>query len=227
MTVFKSYLNKTIQSFSSGLISWTATKTQKLGRVSEAEKLKFAGNKDQFLFNSELSGTLDEARSFLAAKNIGGVKGKLADLDKSLKRRQKITKRDDKSEAGWLVVKEHQAEELAGDLEDEKRIRKAQERALKKKKQNAPKRSEKDRSASFALLGGVFLTLLLTTGGFSRCFLALSLHFSLLGKCSNTACLYIVVVCVYASAFCGRKIIFLRTSVAREKENVFSFGRSA
>ena len=142
---FKSYLNKTIESFSSGLISWTATKTQKLGRVAKAEKLKFAGNKDQFLFNSELSGTLDEARSFLAAKNIGGVKGKLADLDKSLKRRQKITKRADKSEAGWVAVKEYQAEELAGDSEDEKRIRKAQERALKKKKQNAPKRSEKGR----------------------------------------------------------------------------------
>ena len=38
------------------------------------------------------------------------------------------------------------------------------------------------------------------------------------GKCSHTACLYIGVVCVYASAFCRRKIIFLRTSVAREKE---------
>ena len=38
------------------------------------------------------------------------------------------------------------------------------------------------------------------------------------GKCSHTTCLYIVVVCVYASAFCRRKIIFFRTSVAREKE---------
>ena len=76
----------------SGLISWTETKTQKLGRVAEAEKLNFTGHKDQFLFNSKLSGTLHEARSVLAAKNIGGAKGKLADLDKSLMRRQKITK---------------------------------------------------------------------------------------------------------------------------------------
>ena len=117
---FKSYLNNRVQTFSFSLISWYATKTQKLGRVAEAEKLKFARNKDHFLFNSELSGTLDEARSFLAAKNIGGAKEKLAILQKSLKRHQKITKVADKSEAGWLTVKEYQAEELTSGSEDEK-----------------------------------------------------------------------------------------------------------
>ena len=86
----------------------------------------------------------------MAVKNIGGAKEKLADLDKSLnERRQKITKLADKSEAGWLAVKEYQAEELAGESEDEERIRKAQEKALKKKKQNTPRRSDKDRRASF------------------------------------------------------------------------------
>ena len=38
----------------------------------------------------------------------------------------------DKSEADWLADKEYQTEELASDSEDEKRIKKAQERAPKK-----------------------------------------------------------------------------------------------
>lgn len=59
---FKSYFDKNwVETLSSGLISQTSTETQKLGTVTEAEKLKFAGNKGQFLFNSELSGSLDEA----------------------------------------------------------------------------------------------------------------------------------------------------------------------
>ena len=41
----------------------------------------------------------------MSAKNIGGAEGKLADLDMSLKRLQKIIKLADNSEAGWLAVK--------------------------------------------------------------------------------------------------------------------------
>lgn len=42
-------------------------------------------------------------------------------------------------------MKEYEAEELASDSDDEKRIRKAQERALKKK-QNAFKKSERNKT---------------------------------------------------------------------------------
>ena len=74
----------------------------------------------------------------------------MEELRKSLRHRQKIIKLADKSEAGWLEVKEYQREELASDSEDEKRIKKAQERALKNKKQNAFKRGEKSRNCSSA-----------------------------------------------------------------------------
>ena len=57
----------------------------------------------------------------------------------SVKCCQKIIKLANKSEAGWLAVKEYQAEELASDSEDKKNG-KAQERALKKKNQNAAKK---------------------------------------------------------------------------------------
>ena len=119
-------------------MSRTATETQKLSRVAEAEKLKFAGNKNQFIFNSELCGTLDEVSVLLAAKQTEKAEEKVAELSKNLKRRQK---------AGWLAVKEYLTEELARDPEDERRIRKAQERALKKKKQNVSKKQDRDRNS--------------------------------------------------------------------------------
>ncbi|PFX34791.1 hypothetical protein AWC38_SpisGene376 [Stylophora pistillata] len=108
----------------SGLVSQTSSGTQKLERPAEAGKLKFQGNKDQFLFNSELQGTLDDTANFLAARDVEKAGEKVEEQKKSLRHRQKIIKLADKSEAGWLAVKEYQTEELASDSEDEKRIKK-------------------------------------------------------------------------------------------------------
>ena len=109
--------------------------------------MKFQGNKDQFLFNSELQGTLDETANFLPARDVEKAGEKVEELRKNLRHRQKIIKLADKSEAGWLAVKEYQTEELASDSEDEKRIKKAQERALKKEKQNGLERAEKSKNS--------------------------------------------------------------------------------
>ena len=188
---FKNYLDEKVESLSSGLVSRTATEIQKLSRVAEAEKLKFAGNKDQFIFNSELCGTLDEVSDLLAAKQTEKAEEKVAELSKNLKRRQKIIKLADKSEAGWLAVKEYQTEELASDSEDEKRIRKAQERALKKKKQNVSRKQDRDRNSSLG--ASRFRATNDDRMLFRGIVLALSLYFT--GKCLHSACLYLVVVC--------------------------------
>ena len=67
----------------------------------------------------------------------------------SLKHRQKVIKLANKSEAGWLVVKEYyHTEVLASGSEDEKQICKAQEKALKKKKHNASKKVDGERNSS-------------------------------------------------------------------------------
>ena len=199
---FKTYLDQKIESLSTGLVSQTTSGTQKLERIAEAEKLKFAGNKDQFIFNSELQGTLDETVNLLTAQDVERA------TEKSLHHRQKIIKLADKSEAGWLAVKEYRTEDLASDSDDEKRIKKAQERALKKKKQNASKRQEKDR----------------TTGSFPRAragddrmlfrginLFALSLNFQR-SRQVVTPCLPYNCVWCHASVFWRRKMFFLRTS---------------
>ena len=81
---------------------------------------------------------------------------------------------------------------LASDSEDEKRIRKAQERALKEKKQNVSRKQEdRDRNSSLGASRSC------ATNDDRMLFrvivLALSLYFT--GKCLHSACLYLVVVC--------------------------------
>ncbi|XP_068706348.1 uncharacterized protein [Montipora foliosa] len=208
---FKSYLDQKVEILASGLVSQATSGTQKLERAAEAGKLKFQGNKDQFLFNSQLQETLDDTADFLAARDVEKAGEKVEELKKSLRHRQRIIKLADKSEAGWLAVKEYQTEELASDSEDEKRMKNAQEKSLKQKKQNAFKRSEKAKNSSNASSSRFGDDRMLFRG----MLIALSLIFSVAGKCSHSACL-IVRVFFYASAFWRRKIFFLRTNVVRE-----------
>ena len=53
---FKVYLDEKDETLTSGLVSQTNSGIQKLDRSTEAGKLKLQGNKDQFLFISELLG---------------------------------------------------------------------------------------------------------------------------------------------------------------------------
>ena len=82
---FENRLDEKVESLSSSLVSRIATATQKLSGVAEAEKLKFAGNKDQFIVDSDLCGTLHEVSNLLAAKKTEKAEEKLAELSKNLK----------------------------------------------------------------------------------------------------------------------------------------------
>ena len=68
---------------------------------------------------------------------------------KLIERRQKLIKLVDKSEAGWLAVDEYESE-LAEDSADEKRIRKAQDKAVPKKFQMA-KSASRSRSTGSSI----------------------------------------------------------------------------
>ena len=62
----------------------------------------------------------------------------------------KLIKLADKSEAGWLAVDEYESDELAEDSADEKRIRKAQDKAVRKKFQMA-KSASRSRSTGSSM----------------------------------------------------------------------------
>ena len=131
-----------------------------------------------------------------------------------------------KSEAGWLAVKEYQTEELASDSEEEKRIRKAHKRALKKKKQNVSRKQDWDRNSS--LDASRFRATNDDRTLFRGTVLALSLYFNrqVFAFCLSLHCCTVFYV-FYASAYWRRKIIILRMNLVRKTENVFSFGSLA
>ena len=57
----------------------------------------------------------------------------------------------DKSDAGWLVVEEYEGDELPEDSEDGKKIRKAQDKTSKKKKQLLQTKNKRQRTSSSSL----------------------------------------------------------------------------
>ena len=68
-----------------------------------------------------------------------------------LKLRNKLIRIADKSEGGWRTVNEYLSDEVASDSEDEKRIRAADNRAVKKiKAEKADKKQVRKRSAEAA-----------------------------------------------------------------------------
>jgi len=64
-----------------------------------------------------------------------------------IQKRQKLIKLADKSEAGWLAVEEYESDELADNSDDEKRIKKAQDKATRKKKQLGLARAKRQKVA--------------------------------------------------------------------------------
>ena len=111
---------------------------------------KFSGNKKQFDFNIETLEHITQSLSFVdSLKSLVDLENpenhqvsalilKLDDslnsASKAIKRRNKLIRIADKSEAGWAAVDEYLSDEVASGSEDEKKIRAAEQRALRKKK---------------------------------------------------------------------------------------------
>ena len=130
---FKGYVDSRLHELSTASASNTESskslsETKKLRREADASKLKKKGNLKQFLFNAEL---LDEVKSItedLQTQDTDSANKTAKRTIKLIERRQKLIKLADKSEAGWLAVDEYESDELV----DEKRIRKAQDKAVRK-----------------------------------------------------------------------------------------------
>ena len=95
--------------------------------------MKKKGNNKQFLFNAEILDELDVITEELHSEDTESALKTTKRVGKFIQKRQKLIKLADKSEAGWLAVDEYESDELADDSADEKRIKKAQEKAARKK----------------------------------------------------------------------------------------------
>ncbi|CAC5382700.1 unnamed protein product [Mytilus coruscus] len=130
----------------SGIERNFADTTQDLAcKVKKTENyLRYKGNQVQFDLNSDILDNVSGASDNLHHKRYSKAVSLLEESEKVLKKRNKLIGIVDKSERGWKTVYKYFSEEVASNAEDEKKIRAAETRALKKMKvTKGSNRSEK------------------------------------------------------------------------------------
>ena len=133
--LFKDYFDKKLTALKRDIQEDSLSNSDSIAKkLKEESKIsfKFQGNKKQFYFNSDLAEKVHAASTALGKRKLEAVRGYLEELDSDIKKRNKLIRLADKSAAGWDLVNEYLSDELASGSEDEKRIRRAEQRALLK-----------------------------------------------------------------------------------------------
>ena len=134
-----------------------ATKALKRARHEKPFQFKRKGNEEQAAFNARVDQALTEAQLELPGRSESPA---LERAHKAIERgrkllaeRQKLIRIADRSELAWSVVSEYTADELADDLDDEKRLGKAERSAeikLAKRKKKRVETAQTKQSVRFA-----------------------------------------------------------------------------
>jgi len=130
--LFKNYLDHKLLDFKSDLFSQQDSLSKKY-REEVNLKFKNEGNRIQFRFNEEILEGLHKLYKHLAITDKS-IAATAAELIGKIKDRNKLIRIADSSAAGWATVREYEASDIADNEEDEKKIRQAESRALRKEK---------------------------------------------------------------------------------------------
>ncbi|KAJ8303064.1 hypothetical protein KUTeg_019460 [Tegillarca granosa] len=136
-------INKKLVSFKRELAEDSVEKTENVLKKLKSDNstsFKFAGNKIQYEFNEEISSNISKIKRAVKSCCYDRVLELCDILEHKVYKRNKCIKLAEKSPAGWDTVKEYLSDELASDSEDEKKMRSAEFRALRKRQQNKRKR---------------------------------------------------------------------------------------
>ncbi|KAK3096538.1 hypothetical protein FSP39_001115 [Pinctada imbricata] len=113
-------------------------------------KWRSEGHRIQFVFNSEVAEELTQITWAIDNNKIDYAKEVISSLSDKVKRRNKLIKIADTSEGGWDTVRNYESNPVASDSEDESRINRAENRALKKRKLAKQKQSKSSNAATSA-----------------------------------------------------------------------------
>ena len=103
-------------------------------KKSEGHEIQGKGNKQQFNFNSEISFEVNKCLFYLDKGDFDSVNNGLNLMSSKIKKRNKLIKLADRSSVDWSIVEEYEADPIASDSDDSRKIRQAEQRAIRKKK---------------------------------------------------------------------------------------------
>lgn len=141
-------LNKTVDQLKRAHAEANDLQTREIKRIktNEHKVFKRKGNEIQYKFNAKLEVALEETKDSINAKNPAKAIESLDEGIALIEDRQKLVLLADQSEFGWRTAAEYEQHELAKDEADEKKIRRAEERAEKASKAEAAKKKAKKQS---------------------------------------------------------------------------------
>lgn len=112
-------------------------------KTEKSHQFKFSGNQKQFEFNADLDYDIGKIKRAAEAKDYAKTKDICSDARDKIHKRSKCIKLANTYPGGWDTVKENMSDDLASDTDDEKRIRQAEFRAIRKRNQRKQENSQR------------------------------------------------------------------------------------